>query len=71
MVSNHGQFPNADTNSKDACLVVGPMCRYASDLLPMFKVLAEKHRDQLQLELKVSISLLHLTIINIFSVISG
>ncbi|XP_049516600.1 fatty-acid amide hydrolase 2-A-like [Dermacentor silvarum] len=40
LVSNKGQYPPARDHSLDACLVAGPMCRYAQDLEPMLAVMA-------------------------------
>uniref|UniRef100_T1JFB4 Amidase domain-containing protein n=1 Tax=Strigamia maritima TaxID=126957 RepID=T1JFB4_STRMM len=37
-------------------VVSGPMCRYASDMLPIFKVLAHEHLDKLNLDEAVNIS---------------
>ena len=56
VVSNHGQFPNADTPARHQCLVVGPMCRYAEDLLPMYKIMAAPHTAMLKLDEKVNCS---------------
>lgn len=40
-VSNIGQFPAAFTPEQKHMLSTGPMCRHASDLVPMMKVLVE------------------------------
>ncbi|KAH7977619.1 hypothetical protein HPB49_003048 [Dermacentor silvarum] len=40
LVSNKGQYPPARDHSLDACLVAGPMCRYAQDLEPMLDIMA-------------------------------
>ncbi|XP_049516601.1 LOW QUALITY PROTEIN: fatty-acid amide hydrolase 2-A-like [Dermacentor silvarum] len=40
LVSNKGQYPPARDHSLDACLVAGPMCRYAQDLEPMLAIMA-------------------------------
>jgi fatty acid amide hydrolase 2 len=41
-VSNDGQFPDTCTDEQRCMLSTGPMCRYASDLLPMMKLIAEE-----------------------------
>ncbi|KAJ8679442.1 hypothetical protein QAD02_015229 [Eretmocerus hayati] len=56
IVSNDGQFPNAETEDQHKLLAVGPMCRFAQDLGPMLEVLAGKNSDQLDLKRKVDIS---------------
>jgi fatty acid amide hydrolase 2 len=57
VISNKGQFPNADGEAA-SFLTTGPMCRYADDLLPMFKVMMEgsENLDKLKLDTKVDIS---------------
>ncbi|GFX47874.1 fatty-acid amide hydrolase 2 [Trichonephila clavipes] len=52
VVSNNGQYPTA-APSLQTFLMTGPMCRYASDLLPMMKVLNES--IHLKLEEKVNL----------------
>lgn len=37
LISNQGQFPDAQGNLSKF-LTTGPMCRFAEDLVPMFKV---------------------------------
>ncbi|KAJ8674333.1 hypothetical protein QAD02_005595 [Eretmocerus hayati] len=54
IVSNEGQFPNAEI--EDQHKLLGPMCRLAQDLRPMLEVLTCKHADQLDLKHKVDIS---------------
>ncbi|GAB6030749.1 Fatty-acid amide hydrolase 2 [Chamberlinius hualienensis] len=39
IVTNSGQLPSADGELAE-CLATGPICRYATDLLPMLKILA-------------------------------
>jgi len=49
VVNNEGQFPFAKGEAL-AFLGTGPMCRYATDLVPMFKVLVlPEFKDRLQL----------------------
>ncbi|XP_059472148.1 fatty-acid amide hydrolase 2 isoform X2 [Neocloeon triangulifer] len=50
-ISNHGEWPVA-SETHETYLGTGPMCKFATDLLPMVKVLA--HRD-LQLDRKVEL----------------
>lgn len=57
VVSNQGQLPVA-YGVVDHFLVTGPMCRYASDLLPMFKVLLKQdviQSDLLKLDQQVDL----------------
>ncbi|CAK9812011.1 Fatty-acid amide hydrolase 2 [Anthophora quadrimaculata] len=56
IVSNDGQYPNAQNEDQDRLLAIGPMCRYAQDLMPTLKVLANKNADLLRLNEKVDIS---------------
>ncbi len=53
VVSNAGQFPCADGEAA-TFLTTGPMCRYASDLLPMLKVMAGAGVHKLKLDNKVN-----------------
>ncbi|XP_035221698.1 fatty-acid amide hydrolase 2-like [Stegodyphus dumicola] len=52
VVSNGGQYPTA-APPLQTFLMTGPMCRYASDLLPMLKILAVDHASKLKLDEKV------------------
>ncbi|XP_013776340.2 fatty-acid amide hydrolase 2-like [Limulus polyphemus] len=54
IVSNQGEYPSAE-KELDSFLSTGPMCRYACDLLPLFKVLAGKNASKLKLDTKVNI----------------
>lgn len=55
-VSNQGQYPPAFTEEQKHMLSTGPMCRYAVDLKPMMKVLAEeKYLPKLRLDEPVDI----------------
>lgn len=56
MVSSDGQYPSAQSEDQDRLLSIGPMCRYAQDLLPTLKILANKNADLLRLDEKVDIS---------------
>ncbi|XP_076386772.1 fatty-acid amide hydrolase 2 isoform X2 [Megachile rotundata] len=56
IVSNDGQYPSAQSEDQDQLLAIGPMCRYAQDLLPTLKVLANKNVDMLRLDEKVDMS---------------
>ncbi|XP_013068648.2 fatty-acid amide hydrolase 2-like [Biomphalaria glabrata] len=56
IVENRGQYPIASEKAKDL-LSTGPMCRYASDLIPMLKVMAGPEKvANLKLDVKVEIS---------------
>ncbi|XP_076674187.1 fatty-acid amide hydrolase 2 [Andrena cerasifolii] len=55
-VSNEGQYPSAQSKDQDRLLAIGPMCRYAQDLLPILKVLANENAGVLRLDDKVDIS---------------
>ncbi|CAL7947315.1 unnamed protein product [Xylocopa violacea] len=56
IVSNDGQYPSAQSEDQDRLLAIGPMCRYAQDLLPTMKILANKNEDKLRLSEKVDIT---------------
>lgn len=62
MVSNDGQYPSAQSEDQNRLLSIGPMCRYAQDLLPTLKILADKNADMLHLNEKVDISKLKVRI---------
>lgn len=51
-----GHFPYPRYPSLKSFLVIGPMSRYATDLLPMYKVIAKEHVDKLNLNEKVDIT---------------
>lgn len=53
VVSNVGQKPDL-SDELQSYLVTGPMCRYASDLIPMFQVLAGPNAHKLKLDQKVN-----------------
>ncbi|KAG8175646.1 hypothetical protein JTE90_006844 [Oedothorax gibbosus] len=55
VVSNGGQYPTA-APALQSFLIAGPMCRYASDLLPMMRVLAsDHHRQRLKMDEQVNL----------------
>lgn len=56
IVSNYGQYPTSGEREFVPYLCSGPMCRYATDLLPMMKVLAGKNNSLLQLDSAVKLS---------------
>ncbi|XP_006563970.2 fatty-acid amide hydrolase 2-B [Apis mellifera] len=56
IVSNDGQYPSAQSEDQKRLLAIGPMCRYAQDLSPILKILADKNADILHLNEKVDIS---------------
>lgn len=53
IVSNEGQFPCPSDEEHSSFLGLGPMSRYASDLLPVLKVIADKNVSKLKLDEKV------------------
>uniref|UniRef100_T1JLZ4 Amidase domain-containing protein n=1 Tax=Strigamia maritima TaxID=126957 RepID=T1JLZ4_STRMM len=57
IVSNEGQLPDSAGKLKNYN-TTGPLCRYASDLLPMFKVLAGPNLDKLKLDTQVDVKTL-------------
>jgi fatty acid amide hydrolase 2 len=55
VVSNAGQFPLAKGEA-ETFLGTGPICRYATDLLPMFKLLVRsEHKEKLRLDETVDV----------------
>ncbi|OAD58275.1 Fatty-acid amide hydrolase 2 [Eufriesea mexicana] len=56
IVSNDGQYPSTQSEDQDRLLAIGPMCRYAQDLLPTLKILANKNAHLLRLNETVDIS---------------
>ncbi|XP_066597182.1 fatty-acid amide hydrolase 2-like [Prorops nasuta] len=56
MVSNDGQYPSTHSKIQNRLLGLGPMCRYAQDLAPILKILADKNADRLKLDSKVDVS---------------
>lgn len=62
VVSNDGQYPNPHCEDQDRLLGIGPMCRYATDLAPLLKVLAGENASMLNLDAKVDISKLKVTV---------
>ncbi|CAL1299385.1 unnamed protein product [Larinioides sclopetarius] len=54
VVSNYGSYPPSGEREFVPCLSVGPLCRYATDLTPMTKVMAGKNAALLNLELPIS-----------------
>lgn len=55
VVSTQGLFPSA-TPPRQKLLSVGPMCRYATDLKPMLKVMAGENAKKLKLDQNVDIN---------------
>jgi len=54
VVSNIGQYPLGKGEAY-SFLSTGPLCRYAADLLPMFKLMVlSEHRTKLQLDQQVT-----------------
>lgn len=54
IVSNENQYPPSSGRHEEY-LCSGPMCRYAEDLLPMFKIMAGPNADKLSLNTKVDL----------------
>lgn len=55
-MSTHGHHPSPQTEEHEKLLAIGPMCRYATDLAPILKVIAGKNAAKLKLDTKVEIS---------------
>ncbi|CAL4203167.1 unnamed protein product [Meganyctiphanes norvegica] len=55
IVSNYGSYPVVH-GEMDDWLVHGPMCRHASDLIPMLKALAGDNAKKLKLDMHVDLS---------------
>ncbi|XP_055372432.1 fatty-acid amide hydrolase 2-like [Condylostylus longicornis] len=55
IVSNHGQFPSFYDDEKEGFLSMGPMCRHATDLKLILKIIANDKRKYLNLDEKVDI----------------
>jgi len=54
VVSNNGHYP-MNKGEAQSFLSTGPMCRFAADLLPLFKLLVmPQHRMKLRLDESVS-----------------
>jgi fatty acid amide hydrolase 2 len=52
IVSNRGQHP-CPSEEQESFLGIGPMCRFAADLLPTLRIIAGRNVDRLQLDIKV------------------
>ncbi|KXJ80234.1 hypothetical protein RP20_CCG026068 [Aedes albopictus] len=50
VVSNDGQYPQAISDEQDMFLGIGPMCRYATDLKPMLRIIADQNAAKLRLD---------------------
>ena len=55
IVSNEGQYPFPSEEDHASFLGIGPMCRYATDLVPILKVIAAKNAHKLDLDSKVGL----------------
>lgn len=53
VISNYGSYPPSGEREFVPCLSLGPLCRYATDLIPMIKIMAGKNVSLLHLELPV------------------
>lgn len=56
IVSNHGQYPQPVTLDQSRFLGLGPLCRRAEDLLPIMKIISDKHRNVLKLDEDVDVN---------------
>ena len=56
LVSNDGHVPEADTECMKDYFVIGPLCRYADDLVPMLIAMAGPNAYELGLDEKVDLS---------------
>ncbi|XP_063244064.1 fatty-acid amide hydrolase 2-A isoform X2 [Bacillus rossius redtenbacheri] len=54
IVSNHGQYPEP-VGEQDSFLGIGPMCRFATDLVPVLRIISGKKADLLNLDEKVDV----------------
>ena len=56
IVPNDGHFPQGSSEAFNEYLVMGPLCRYADDLVPMLKAMAGPKADELHLDEDVELS---------------
>jgi len=56
IVPNQGHFPQGTSQAFDEFLVMGPLCRYAEDLVPMLKAMAGPRAYELHLDEEVDLS---------------
>lgn len=56
VVPNEGHFPQGTSEAFDEYLVMGPLCRYADDLVPMLKAMAGPRAYELHLDEKLDLS---------------
>jgi len=56
VVSHVGHNPTSTDENWSRFFTIGPMSRYAEDLAPMVKVLANKNSDKLRLDEEVRIN---------------
>jgi len=56
IVPNQGHFPQGTSQAFDEFLVMGPLCRYADDLVPMLKAMAGPRAYELHLDEEVDLS---------------
>lgn len=57
-VPNEGHFPQGTSEAFDEYLVMGPLCRYAEDLVPLLKAMAGPKAYELHLDESVDLSFL-------------
>lgn len=55
IVSNEGQYPEAVSDEQEMFLGIGPMCRYATDLKPMLRIIADANAEKLRLDESVDL----------------
>lgn len=56
VVPNQGHFPQGSSEAFDEYLIMGPLCRYADDLIPMLKAMAGPTAYELKLDEEVDLS---------------
>ena len=64
VVPTNGHFPRGKTETFNEYLSIGPMCRYAEDLVPMLQAMAGDKLEALQLDKPVDISSLKVYVID-------
>lgn len=55
VVSIKGQYPVPITKDQESFLGIGPICRRAEDLVPLYKIIAQKNAIDLELDKEVNI----------------
>lgn len=55
IVSNDGQYPKPISEEQEIFLGIGPMCRYATDLKPILRIIADQNAKKLRLDESVDL----------------